>query len=173
VQQPLTQALGLGQRELAVEHERPEPGEHVLGEQHQLEPDLVRGEGLEGQPPKSQLGGLLHAILDAGVQAVAQLELAATARASRALLEASPAAAPSRSGQARQRPRPLSIRDALISPPLARSVRDRQSRRRPPPLLSARRSGGRRRRGLSSAGRSRSSTSKRRVGCCVSPRAPS
>ena len=45
----MAQALGFGEAQLAVEDERLCPGEQVLGDQDQLEPDLVVGESVEGK----------------------------------------------------------------------------------------------------------------------------
>ena len=75
VEQAVAEPFRFREREFALEHEQPQPGEQVLGEQRELEPGLVGLERLEGQPAEPELLRFLDAVLDAGVQAVAALEL--------------------------------------------------------------------------------------------------
>jgi hypothetical protein len=74
VEQPVAQPLGLGQAMLTLEIERLRPGEEVLGDQHQLEPDLVVLEGVEGEVLEARVLGAADAVLDAGPAAVGELE---------------------------------------------------------------------------------------------------
>ena len=53
VQEAVAQTLGLGEAKLAEEQKTLCPGDEVLRDQHQLEPHLVGGEGVEGEVLKA------------------------------------------------------------------------------------------------------------------------
>src|SRR3974390_2417923 len=74
VKEAVAQPFWFREREFAFEHEQPQPGEQVLGEQRQLEPGLVGFEGVERQPAEAELLRFLDPVLDARVQAMAGLE---------------------------------------------------------------------------------------------------
>ena len=75
VEQAVAEPFRLGEREFGVEDEQSQPGEQILGEQHELEPGLVGLERLEGEAAEAELLLFLDAVLDAGVEAVTPLEL--------------------------------------------------------------------------------------------------
>ena len=75
VEQEVAEPFRCRGREFALEHEQPQPGEQVLGEQRELEPRLVGLERLERQAAEPELLRFLDAVIDAGVQTVALLEL--------------------------------------------------------------------------------------------------
>jgi hypothetical protein len=74
VQQALAHALGLGERELPVQAEPGGPAQQGLGEERDLQPGLVVGEGGEGHLCHPGLLADADRVLDAGAAAVAQLE---------------------------------------------------------------------------------------------------
>ncbi len=50
------QPLGLGEGKLALQAQRPHPGEQLLGDQRELQPDPVVLEGREGQVAPADVG---------------------------------------------------------------------------------------------------------------------
>ena len=62
----VTQLLGFGDGELAVEAQRLGPGVEVLGDQHQLQPGFVADEVLAGQVAQPGVFGGADAVLDMG-----------------------------------------------------------------------------------------------------------
>ena len=76
VEQSSAEPFRFCEREFAVEGEQAQPGEEIAGQEGELEPGPVRGERLEGKPAEAELLRFLDPVLDAGVQAVALLELA-------------------------------------------------------------------------------------------------
>lgn len=59
VQQPVAQALGLGGRQLAAEQQPLGPGDQVMGEAHELQPDAVVLEVSERQVAQAGVSGAL------------------------------------------------------------------------------------------------------------------
>ena len=70
----VTQLLGFGDSQLAVEAQRLRPGVEVLGDQHELQPGFVADEVLAGQVAQPGVFGGPDAVLDVGAVAVPQLE---------------------------------------------------------------------------------------------------
>ena len=74
VQQAVAQPLGRQPCAACLQDAAAQPGEQVLGEQDELEPGLVGIEGVEGQAREAEFACFGDAILDAGMQAVADLQ---------------------------------------------------------------------------------------------------
>lgn len=75
VQQPVAQCLGGDLGQVAVQAELLESGEQRLGDEDELEPDLVALPVGEGQVARAGVLGIADAVLDTGVGAVAAFEL--------------------------------------------------------------------------------------------------
>ena len=83
VQQPVAQRLGFADGQLAVERERLGPGDQVLGDQRELQPDGVVGELAEREVLQPGLLGGADAVLGAGAGAVQALQFDRVAGAGR------------------------------------------------------------------------------------------
>jgi hypothetical protein len=75
VEQPVAELPGLPAPGLSLQAQPLEEGEQVLGGEHQLQPDLVGGERLEGEVPEPGVLAAADAVLDVGAGAMAGLEL--------------------------------------------------------------------------------------------------
>jgi len=74
VDEPVAQALGLCAGELAGEQQRLRPGDQVVGDQHEAEPDAVVLEVAEGQVGKTRVLVVADVVLDVRAGAVAALD---------------------------------------------------------------------------------------------------
>ena len=74
VQEPVTQALGLGFGELSVEHERLGPDEQLVREHHDLQPHFVERERLERELRQAGVLVVADAVLDPGALTVTSLQ---------------------------------------------------------------------------------------------------
>jgi hypothetical protein len=75
VQQPVAQRLGFADREVVVEGEQLGPGDDVLGDQRELQPDGVVIEVAERQVVQAGLLAVADAVFGVGAGAVQSLEL--------------------------------------------------------------------------------------------------
>ena len=75
VQKGVTQTLGLGPGQFALEHQTLGEGDEVLGQADQLDPAGVVGEVAEGQVAQPGVFGTTDAVLDAGMAPVAGFEV--------------------------------------------------------------------------------------------------
>jgi len=74
VEEAVAEALRFPLGGLAVEAEALRPGDQVLGDEHQLQPDFVGGEVAEGQVAQPRRLAAADAVLDPGVATVTRLQ---------------------------------------------------------------------------------------------------
>src|ERR671918_285287 len=75
VQQAVAEAFGFGPGEVAVEGEQPGPGEQVAGDEGELNPSLVDGEGGGGQVGQPSVFGVADATLGTAASPVEGFEV--------------------------------------------------------------------------------------------------
>ena len=75
MQKGVAQSLGFGLGQFALEYQALGEGDEVLGQADQLDPAGVVGEVGEGQVAQPGVFGAADAVLDAGMAAVAGLEV--------------------------------------------------------------------------------------------------
>ena len=75
MQQPVAKGLGLADGQFAIERQELGPGDEVLGDERELQPDGVEIEIAEGEVLQAGLLGGADAVLGAGAGAVQALKL--------------------------------------------------------------------------------------------------